>query len=30
MNKNTLKFITIISIISVFTKTKKNLKRNIK
>ncbi len=30
MNKNTLKYITIISIISVFTKTKKNLKRYIK
>ena len=30
MNKNTLKYITIISIISVFTKTKKNFKRHIK
>ncbi len=30
MNKNTLKYITLISVISVFTKTKKKLKRYIK
>ena len=30
INKNTLKYITIISVISVITETKKKLKRYIK